>query len=206
MAPSLLADWANFYVITGSAAAGLTGLTFVVIALASDNQRASTAGLRTFVTPTIIHFGAVLAVAAFVSMPHLSVMKLSVGFGAAGLAGLVYVGTIVMQVKQVAKSYTPVLEDWLGHAILPALAYGSLFAAAFTIGYRPEPSLYVVAAASLLLLLSVSTIAGTLQYGTRRKGNVRRMESRTQTTRAQDLMKVRVAAGMAGDPRNPEHS
>ena len=40
MAPSLLADWANFYVITGSAAAGLTGLTFVVIALASDAQRA----------------------------------------------------------------------------------------------------------------------------------------------------------------------
>src|SRR6204780_4972780 len=124
MALAVLADWTNFYVITGSAAAGLTGLTFVVIALASDNQRASAVGLRTFVTPTIVHFGAVLALAAFLNMPHVSVMILSIGLGAGGIAGLVYIGIITVQVKQVAKSYVPVLEDWLGHAILPALAYG----------------------------------------------------------------------------------
>lgn len=152
MAPSLLADWANFYVITGSAAAGLTGLTFVVIALGSDNQRASTVGLRTFVTPTIVHFGAVLALAAFVSMPHQSAMFLGIGFGAAGFAGLVYVATIAMQVKKVAKSYVPVLEDWLGHTILPGLAYAAVFATAFTFARHPERSLYVVAGASVLLL------------------------------------------------------
>lgn len=152
MALSLLADWTNFYVITGSAAAGLTGLTFVVIALASDNQRASAVGLRAFVTPTIVHFGAVLALAAFLSMPHVSVTILSIGFGAAGMAGLIYVGSIAIQVKQVAKSYVPVLEDWLGHAILPALAYGALLSMAFTISHWPQQSLYVVAAVSLLLL------------------------------------------------------
>jgi hypothetical protein len=152
MALSLLADWTNFYVITGSAAAGLTGLTFVVIALAADVQRVSADGLRAFVTPTIIHFGAVLALAAFLSMPHLSVTILSIGFGAAGMAGLIYVGIIATQVKQVAKSYVPVLEDWLGHAILPALAYGALLAMAFTVAHWPEQSLYVVAAVSLLLL------------------------------------------------------
>jgi len=32
MTESLLAEWDNFYVITGSASAGLAGLTFVVIA------------------------------------------------------------------------------------------------------------------------------------------------------------------------------
>ena len=31
--PAMLTDWSNFYVVTGSAAAGLTGLTFVVIVL-----------------------------------------------------------------------------------------------------------------------------------------------------------------------------
>ena len=152
MALSVLDAWTNFYVITGSAGAGLTGLTFVVIALASDNQRASAVGLRAFVTPTIIHFGAVLALAAFLSMPHLSVTILSIGFGAGGIAGLIYVGSIARQVRRVAKSYVPVLEDWLGHAILPALAYGALFAMAFTIAHWPEQSLYVVAAVSLLLL------------------------------------------------------
>jgi hypothetical protein len=34
----LLDGWANFYVIVGSSAAGLTGLSFVVIALISDAQ------------------------------------------------------------------------------------------------------------------------------------------------------------------------
>jgi hypothetical protein len=152
MPPTLLADWTNFYVITGSAAAGLTGLTFVVIALASEAHRASTGGLRAFVTPTIVHFGAVLALAAFLSMPHLSVMNLCIGFGAGGAAGLIYLAVTARRIIAVAGSYVPVLEDWLGHTILPALAYGALVIVAFTIARRPEQSLYVVAAASLLLL------------------------------------------------------
>jgi hypothetical protein len=43
-APSFLSAWSNFYVMTGSAAAALTGLMFVVItlvtgALADDARR-----------------------------------------------------------------------------------------------------------------------------------------------------------------------
>jgi len=152
MTPSLLADWANFYVILGSAAAGLTGLTFVVIALAADAHRVSPVALRAFVTPTIVHFGVVLALSAFLSMPHLSAMNLSIGFGAAGSAGVIYIGIIAARMRLLSKNYVPVLEDWLGNAILPALAYGALFAMAFTVAHRPEQSLYVVAALSLLLL------------------------------------------------------
>jgi len=151
MAPSLLADWANFYVITGSAAAGLTGLTFVVIALASEAQRASTGGLRAFVTPTIVHFGAVLALGAFLSMPHLSAMNLSIGFGTGGAAGLIYLAITAMRMIEVSKSYVPVLEDWLGHTILPALAYA-------------------VAAASLLLLfVGIHNCWDTAVWNTTRK-------------------------------------
>jgi hypothetical protein len=170
MAPSLLADWANFYVITGSAAAGLTGLTFVVIALASEAQRASTGGLRAFVTPTIVHFGAVLALGAFLSMPHLSAMNLSIGFGTGGAAGLIYLAITAMRMIEVSKSYVPVLEDWLGHTILPALAYAAVFAAALTIARRPEQSLYAVAAASLLLLfVGIHNCWDTAVWNTTRK-------------------------------------
>jgi hypothetical protein len=38
MDASLLAGWENFYVITGSSAGGLTGITFVIIALIRDVQ------------------------------------------------------------------------------------------------------------------------------------------------------------------------
>jgi hypothetical protein len=72
MDASLLAGWENFYVITGSSAGGLTGITFVVIALIRDVQHIgpTPAGLRAFVTPMIVHFGGVLALAAYLSMPR----------------------------------------------------------------------------------------------------------------------------------------
>ena len=70
MTTSLLAEWDNFYVITGSSAAGLTGLTFVVIALAADANRVNFRGLKAYVTPIIFHFGTVLALAAYLSMPQ----------------------------------------------------------------------------------------------------------------------------------------
>ena len=46
MDASLLAGWANFYVIVGSSAGALTGLTFVVIALIRDTRRVRPTGLR----------------------------------------------------------------------------------------------------------------------------------------------------------------
>ena len=61
MDASLLAGWENFYVIIGSCAGGLTGITFVVIALIRDVQRVRPTGLRAFLTPTIVHFSGVLA-------------------------------------------------------------------------------------------------------------------------------------------------
>ena len=60
----MLEGWDNYYVIVGSAAAGLTGLTFVVIALAADAHRVRLAGLRAFTTPIVIHFGSVLLISA----------------------------------------------------------------------------------------------------------------------------------------------
>src|SRR5205823_13469555 len=60
------AEWQNFYVIVGSSAGALIGLQFVVITLIADmpiGQGAAQAG-HAFATPTIVHFGAVLLLAA----------------------------------------------------------------------------------------------------------------------------------------------
>jgi hypothetical protein len=60
-AVSPLATWQNFYVITGSAAAALTGLVFVVITLiAGARVRGSSETLGTFSTPNVVHFGAAI--------------------------------------------------------------------------------------------------------------------------------------------------
>lgn len=150
---SPLAEWDNFYVIVGSAAAGLTGLTFVVISLAAERRRANAAGLRTFVTPTIVHFVAVLVLAAYLSVPHQNGTSLCVGLGTAGLAGLIYVGSVVAGMRGLTALYLPVWEDWIWNAILPAVAYAALMVMAAWCRHEMAYSLYGVSAVSMLLLL-----------------------------------------------------
>ena len=152
MTGSLLAEWENFYVITGSSSAGLIGLPFVVIALAAEGQQVSLKGLRAYVSPTIVHFGAVLALAAYLSMPHQGILSLSVGFGAGGAAGLGYIASIAASIGRISAKYIPVREDWIWNVILPTMVYGMLFAMAILIWRRPEASMYGVAAVSVLLM------------------------------------------------------
>ena len=152
MAISNLQDWENFYVITGSASAGLTGLTFVVIALAADAGRSITTGLRAYITPTILHFGTVPTLAAFLNVPGQNTMSLSIGFGVAAVVGLIYAGITVVSMLRTVSRYVPVHEDWLWHAILPIVVYVALLATAFLTNRWTEQCLYSVAAASTLLL------------------------------------------------------
>lgn len=154
MPPSPLAEWDNFYVIVGSAAAGLTGLTFVVISLAADARRVSMAGLRTFVTPTIVHFGAILALSAYLTVPHQTVVSLCAGIAAAGIAGLLYIGAVTVTMRGVTAQYVPVQEDWLWNAIIPAVAYIGLIVMAVVSWHELERGLYGVAAVCVVLLFT----------------------------------------------------
>jgi hypothetical protein len=152
METSLVAEWDSFYVIVGSSAGALTGLTFVVIALATDAKRVSFTGLRAYVEPTIVHFCAVLALACYLSMPHQGALTLSWGLSAAGALGLAYVGWVAASIARVAGTYAPIREDWIWNAILPGACYGVTLTAGISIWYRPAPSLYAVGAASLALI------------------------------------------------------
>ncbi len=149
---SLLAGWESFYVIVGSSAGGLTGLTFVVIALAADARAARASGVRAFVTPIILHFGQVLALAAFLSMPHPSILALSIGFAVAALTGLVWSGIIIANIPDNRSDYEPVWEDWLWNVILPVIAYLLMLGAAIAVWHHTASALYMVAAATLALL------------------------------------------------------
>jgi hypothetical protein len=154
MTLSILAEWNNFYVIIGSSAAGLTGLTFVVIALVSDSRGVDTTGLRAFVTPTIVHFATALALAAFLNVPRQNLLSLSLGLGVTGVAGLTYSGLIAASMARVrvAKTYLPANEDWLWHVIFPTVVYGALLAMAILSWHRTEQSLYGVAAVCISLI------------------------------------------------------
>lgn len=154
MSASPLAEWDNSYVIVGSAAGGLTGLTFVVIARAADVKRVSLLGLRTFVTPTIVHFGAVLALSAYLSVPHQTVTSLCAGLGVGAVAGILYIAAITAAMRSVAKTYVPVHEDWIWNAVVPGLAYVGLLAMAVIGWHDLAFSLYGVATVSVVLLFT----------------------------------------------------
>lgn len=153
MESSLLAGWDNFYVIAGGAAGGLTGLTFVVISLAADAHRLKHVAVRAFVTPTIVHFGVVLALAAYLTMPRHTVLTLSLGLGVVGLTGLVYMATIAAAIHSLKGDYVPVLEDWVWNVILPTLCFCALLATSFLLSSSPKECLYGVAAAIMLLMI-----------------------------------------------------
>ncbi len=66
-----LTEWESFYVIVGSAAGALIGLQFVVMTLIADmpGTREEALAGGAFATPSVVHFGAVLLLAAVISAP-----------------------------------------------------------------------------------------------------------------------------------------
>ena len=116
--------WENFYVIVGSSAGALIGLQFVVMALVADlprTQKQAQAG-QAFATPNVVHFGAVLLLAAVVCAPWHGADAPGVIFGVLGLCGVGYV-LIVTRRMGSQTAYRPEFEDWLFHSILPLVAY-----------------------------------------------------------------------------------
>lgn len=154
----VLTDWQSFYVLLGSSAAALTGLTFVVVTISSERADAAGSasarltGLRVYITPTAVHFGAALWLSALLLMPGLTVVVLAVLLAATGLVGLIYCTTLVREMFSSSFGYKPFLTDWIWSAVLPVAAYLGLAAAGVMLEHSPAASLFVVSGVALLLL------------------------------------------------------
>ena len=154
-----LSDWQSFYVIVGSSAAALTGLTFIVITIAADDgELASSAsarlsGLRVFITPTAVHFGTALWLSALMCIPGQTALTLWVLLAGTGFAGLVYCVILLGRMLGKAFGYTPLASDWIWSILAPAAAYLALAGTGFMMPHRPTSSLYAVSGVAMLLLL-----------------------------------------------------
>jgi hypothetical protein len=148
----LLAGWDSFYVMVGSSAAALTGLQFVVMALASETLRhASAREVDAFSTPTIVHFGAVLLISAVLSAPWAALHGPALTLLVTGVAGVGYTFLVLWRARR-APNYRMVTEDWIFHVLLPLAAYAVLVAAAASMTRAESVSLFTIAADALLLL------------------------------------------------------
>lgn len=151
-----IAAWGSFYVIIGSAAAVLIGLTFVAISLIPEDDPRRTresieAGVAVFGTSTITHLCAVLLVCGLLSAPWDDLSNAGLSLGFTGVGGMVY-SLITLRRLRRKPGYQPVLEDWLFYALLPLVAYAALGIAALLLPNYPLRALFGVGAVLLALL------------------------------------------------------
>ncbi len=151
-AVSPLTTWQNFYVITGSAAAALTGLMFVGITLITRTRmRRSSGTFGAFGTPTVVHFCIALLVAAILSAPWQALWHAGLLLGLCGLGGVTYAVIVVRRARR-QTDYQPVLEDWPWYVVFPLVSYAVLVVMALLLLGNPVPALFGTSAVTVLLL------------------------------------------------------
>lgn len=152
-AATILAPWANFYIMLGSAAAGLTGLMFVVITIVMGTQRLqqSRDGISTYSTPTVVHFGAALLTAAILVAPWHGERSPAFLTGVLGTVGVAYIARLMLQAKRLT-AYTPDVEDWTWYSAVPLVAYAALLVGAILLHDRSANAPFVLAGGAAMLI------------------------------------------------------
>lgn len=149
----ILTAWSSFYMMTGSSAAALVGLMFVVISLIRAREmQTSQDGVSTFSTPTVMHFSAVLLVSAILSAPWHGLFYAAISVGFIGFLGVGYIVRVAYRTRQFLE-YRADLEDWVWYTVLPFVAYGVILIGAIALLILTAKALFAVGAGVVLLIL-----------------------------------------------------
>lgn len=152
-----LAAWANFYLVTASAAAALTGLQFIVQTLmASESLRGFAgrdpeAGVATFATPTVVHFALAMLISAVLCAPWPAWSALQATLGTMTVGALVYLAIIIRRARR-QTIYKITTYDWVWYLTFPILAYTVMLVAVLAGPERGSWPPFLMAGGVLLLL------------------------------------------------------
>jgi hypothetical protein len=152
-----LAAWGNFYLVTASAAAALTGLQFIVQTLmASESLRGMAgrdpeAGVAAFATPTVVHFALAMVTSAVLCAPWPTLVALQLTLGAITVGALGYLGVIFRRARR-QKVYKTTTYDWVWYLTFPTVAYTVMLVAVLAGAERGAWPPFLMAAGVLLLL------------------------------------------------------
>ena len=147
--------WDEFYFMTGSSAAALIGLLFVVATLTAGRDRATIeTGAKLFMTPLVCHLGAVLVLSAAALVPSITPTAYALLSGAMAVTGA---GLGVWIAIGIPRAPYEREVDWFDvwwYGIIPAVIYALLGVTAAAIGARAEWALVALAVAQMALLLT----------------------------------------------------
>lgn len=150
---SPLRAWEVFYLIVGTTAGALIGLQFVVMALIAELERARRQkdSISAFGSPNVVHFCAALLGTSILGAPWPELRYAGVAISICGVFGIVYT-SVVLRRAMTQRGYSPVVEDWVWHTILPMLTYAAMLVAGAALRWRTTEPLFIIAATLLMLV------------------------------------------------------
>ena len=120
-----LQHWHDFYILIGTAAATLVGLTCVAASVGAaifteENEKA----LESFLTPTVVHFAAVLFAALLTVAPFTSAAALGTSLFLVSATGILYSSAVWLNVRSANYAATVILIDRVWYGLAPVFGYG----------------------------------------------------------------------------------
>lgn len=145
--------WETYYLMVGSSAGALIGLLFVVITLSGeiDPARAGIAQ-RTFMSPTIFHFVAVMIISCAAVVTTLPPPAMALAIAIPAVIGAVNSGTAFATLASGKLDVTH-WTDYLYYGALPAIGHAWLVATAWMVWQGVGFAEYSVAIGAMGLLL-----------------------------------------------------
>jgi len=149
-----LHGWQNFYTLLGEAAATLTGLMFVAASLGarliSDEGEPK---VRTFLTPTVVHFSLVLLLAALMNVPTQTRAALTAQLAILGLIGAGYSLSHLPRLRDFGRDGKLSRQAWAWNLALPLVGALWLGGAALGLSRSVSGALDAAAVGALLLVM-----------------------------------------------------
>jgi len=150
----LLHEWHEFYLLLGTASATLVGLMFIATSIsATVFNEESRAALGAFITPTVIHFAAVLFACLVLIIPTHSWHSLGLVLGAGGLAGTIHSGWLLVQLI-IRHRFNVDLIDRAFYVLIPLVSYVIALVAAVLLFQHAKIGAELIAASLLILLIA----------------------------------------------------
>jgi hypothetical protein len=150
----LVHAWHDFYLLVGTASATLVGLMFVAATIGAQvfTERNREA-MRAFISPTVVHFSAVLFICMAAAIPSQTWLISGVLLFLAGGAGVIYSARVWVQLF-LRHSFTVDVVDRLFYALFPVIGYLLVIGSAVLLLEQSRWSLETLAAALITLLFA----------------------------------------------------
>ncbi len=147
-------SWDTFYLLTGTSAAALVGMMFVVTTLTAEiaTERVER-GIIIYQNPTIFHLGAIFLASALAVMPEHLLMATAALLLILGIVGAVYSALTLRRTIESYEFYRSTLADRAFYGALPCLLYLALAAGAAAAFASSDLAAETIGAAALALLL-----------------------------------------------------